>query len=80
MAKRKKRKPRVTISRCRMAPVKTGGKYDRVKIGSRYYRTKSGLVDVYPGNRTKICPMGKGYKTPTTTGKLEQLYKVPKQR
>lgn len=79
MAKRK-RKSRVVTSHCRLAPVKTGGSFDKVKIGNRYYRSKSGVVTIYPGNKTKVCPMGKGYKMPEAGGKLVPLFKVPKRR
>lgn len=66
----KKRRLKVKTIKCKMAKVSTGGKFDKVKIGSRWYRTKSGVFDIHPGSKTKVCaaPSGKGYTTFESAG------------
>lgn len=79
--RRARRSTKVVAQKCRKLRALTGGKFDKVKIGSRFYRAKGKAMDVDPRNsRVTVCPVGKSHKMLTSTGKLESLRKVAKRR
>lgn len=69
------------MGNCKKLRATTSGKFDKVKIGARYYRAKGKAMDVDPKNsRVTVCKVGRGHKMVTSTGALEALRKVPKRR
>lgn len=54
------------------------GKFDKVKIGSRFYRAKGKVLEASASGKVTVCPVGKRLKALTSTGDLVPLFVVPK--
>jgi len=83
MAKRRRKRrssARGNTRRCKNVKAVTSSKFDKVKIGSRFYRAKGKVMDVHPNGRVTVCPVGRSHKMLTGDGKLVALYKVAKKR